>query len=115
MTGNQPLYGASLQRGDRYTILEPDKEGWGERVNALDLLFTELTLIFSTYSPSSLTISARMAGVDLAFLFSSTAHQQKQSLFPIDALHLIIMSFTIVSYLEASVWQCQEGKTLSWQ
>lgn len=34
-----------------------------------------------THSPSSLTISARMAGVDLAFLFSSTGHKQKTACF----------------------------------
>ena len=41
----------------------------------------EKYVIISTHSPSSLTISARMAGVDLAFLFSSTEHKQTNKWF----------------------------------
>lgn len=44
-------------------------------LNSFGLKHIEIFTIY-THNPSSFTISARMAGVDLAFLFSSTEHKQ---------------------------------------
>ena len=82
------------------------------------VLFKWTVVLVFTHRPSSFTISARMAGVDLAFLFSSTKGGWKLECYMTmksTPMILLILREAPLVYLGALTSLCQAGRKRSLQ